>query len=869
MADHTDGRIVIDTLIDTKSFENELKKMRDAAKKATTGTEKSVDDGVTTGAKQAEKAVGRIGTTADKTKKKLKDVGTAGKDAGPKASSGMKALKDAADQTEARVAGLKSALGKIAKVIGVAAIARKLVGLGAEAVALGSNIAEVQNVVDTAFGSMSDKIEAFAETSIQQYGMSKLAAKQTASTYMAMARGMGIAEDAASDMSVALTGLSGDVASFYNISQEEADTKLKSIFTGETETLKSLGVVMTQTNLDAYALANGFGKTTDKMTQAELVALRYAYVTNQLGMAQGDFAKTSGSWANQTRILSENWKEFLSIMGQGLIQALTPAIQLLNQLMSYLIAAANTFSAFMSKLFGTEAIQAQQEQAKAIGAAASAENDLAQNTKKAAAEAKRATASFDEMTILQDNQTASGTGTAGSAAGITVPGVSVAPSAAPDVPLVAQAIEKIKALFDGLKTDILTKYAPSITAWGDAFAGLKAPVSDAFSSVQESVSGLWNNTLVPAWDYLMGTWAPDIVNTFSTTVAPVFSDVLGWAIQECAADFSFLCDQVSKLTRDIFLPCMETIRKISADMGASVKSTWADVGGTILAKASEMRAGLREIWNAVYDRVIKPVVDRVAEVVNWLWDKHLKKLWDNTVQFFASVTDCVLTIWNRGIKPFVDYLVAYLAPIVTSVINTIVDVVGTIIATVSDVLSGVIEALTGIIDFITGVFSGDWEKAWDGIKKYYTGIWDAIYGVVKGVINLIIDALNALWRGLYSAVAGVINGVGSIVKSFGKLLGKDWGFKVPSQPPVIPKLAQGAVIPPNRQFMAVLGDQQNGRNLEAPESLIRQIVREESGGSDRPLTLVLKIGNKRFGSVVLESLRELEKQNGSLELALT
>ena len=124
-------------------------------------------------------------------------------------------------------------------------------------------------------------------------------------------------------------------------------------------------------------------------------------------------------------------------------------------------------------------------------------------------------------------------------------------------------------------------------------------------------------------------------------------------------------------------------------------------------------------------------------------------------------------------------------------------------------------------------------------------------------------------RGLYSAVAGVINGVGSIVKSFGKLLGKDWGFKVPSQPPVIPKLAQGAVIPPNRQFMAVLGDQQNGRNLEAPESLIRQIVREESGGSDRPLTLVLKIGNKRFGAVVLESLRELEKQNGSLELALT
>lgn len=868
MADHADGRIVIDTTIDIKAFEEELKKLREAAKRASDDAKSSFASGVAGGADKAAKAVDRVGTVADKSKGKIKSVGTTGQTAGKQAKQGMESVGYGASNAASRVDGLKSALGRITKIISVAAVFQKLFALGSEAVELGSNVTEVQNVVDTAFGSMSDKIEQFAESSIQQYGMSKLAAKQTASTYMAMARGMGIAENAASDMSIALTGLSGDVASFYNISQEEADTKLKSVFTGETETLKSLGVVMTQTNLDAYALANGFGKTTDKMTQAELVALRYQYVTDQLGMAQGDFAKTSGSWANQTRILSENWKEFLSIMGQGLIQALTPAVQLLNQLMSYLISAANTFSALMSKLFGSGNVQAQQGQAKAIAAAASAENDLAQNTKKAAAEAKRAAAGFDEMNILSGNGTGA---TAG--AGVGKGTASVLPItttiATPETSSVGRAIEKIKTMFGKLKDYILVNFMPTFTAWGGAFENLKEPVSNAFASIGMAVSNLWENTLKPAGAYLLGTWIPDISNTFSGTFAPIFSDVVGFAFEECAKDFEFLCQIIDKYVNDIWVPMMEIFRTVATDAMDSIRNMWNESGGELLTNLGKLKDGFRETWNNIYDRIIKPVVTRIQEVISWLWDKHLKKLWDNLVQFFASLGNCIMTVWNNYLSPLVNFIVAYFSPFITSAVNTIVDVVGTVVAAVSDVISAILKILRGLLDFITGVFSGNWKKAWGGLKTAFAGAWEGMWGIVKGVVNLIIDALNALWRGLYSAIAGVINGVGSIVRSFGNLLGQNWGFSVPSQPPVIPKLAQGAVIPPNRQFMAVLGDQQNGRNLEAPESLIRQIVREESGGSDRPLTLILKIGNKRFGSVVLESLRDLDKQNGSLELALT
>ena len=153
---------------------------------------------------------------------------------------------------------------------------------------------------------------------------------------MAMAAGMGLANDSASDMAVALTGLSADMASFHNVGH--ASTALKSIFTGETETLKQFGIVMTDANLQAYALSKGITKSTVDMSQAEKVQLRYNYVMSQTALAQGDFAKTSDSWANQTRILSEQWKEFGATIGTVLMNVLLPAVKAINSLLSQLIA---------------------------------------------------------------------------------------------------------------------------------------------------------------------------------------------------------------------------------------------------------------------------------------------------------------------------------------------------------------------------------------------------------------------------------------------------------------------------------------------------------------------------------------------------
>src|SRR5699024_10069925 len=129
----------------------------------------------------------------------------------------------------------------------------------------------------------------------------------------------------------------GDVASFYNISQDEAYTKLKSVFTGETETLKDLGIVMTQNALDAYAMANGYNKTTKEMSEAEKVALRFAFVQQQLSLAAGDFSRTSGSWANQVRLMKLQMEQFMATIGQGLINLFTPILRLINTLLAKIL----------------------------------------------------------------------------------------------------------------------------------------------------------------------------------------------------------------------------------------------------------------------------------------------------------------------------------------------------------------------------------------------------------------------------------------------------------------------------------------------------------------------------------------------------
>lgn len=326
-----DGSIIIDTSLDNDGLEKDIKGLK---------------------------------VTIEKSTKTTKGLGDEFQDVGKK---GKKAAKD----VKSEFSDLEKTIGDVASTLGLSFGLDTLVNFGQAAVEAASDLQEVQNVVDTSFGAMSDRVEEFSQNAIKQFGMSELAAKQTAGRYMAMSTSMGLVEAQAADMSLQITGLTGDMASFYNVSQDVASTALASIWTGETESLKQFGIVMTQTNLEAYALSQGINKTWSEMTQAEQVQLRYNYVMAQTALVQGDFAKTSDGWANQNRILDESVKALSASVGEDLLESMTPLLGILNGIVSALMEfqeSTGLLDDFFTTLIGAIATLTAMKAADVIGA---------------------------------------------------------------------------------------------------------------------------------------------------------------------------------------------------------------------------------------------------------------------------------------------------------------------------------------------------------------------------------------------------------------------------------------------------------------------------------------------------------------------
>jgi hypothetical protein len=759
---------------------------------------------------------------------------------------------------------IAGSLKKLGGAMGVAFGVTAMVKFGKEALNIASDLTEVQNVVETAFGAMTSQVDAWAKNSIQQFGMSELAAKRTASTYMAMNAGMGLVGQGAADMAMEVAGRTADIASFFNTSQEEADTMLKSIWTGETESLKRIGVVMTQTNLDAYALANGFGKTVQQMTQSEQVMLRYQYVMNQTRLAAGDFVKTQDSWANQTRILSEQWKQFLGIIGQGLIQVLTPALKFLNQMMGVLIQWAQTFAAVTGALFGKQQQQANAS-AAAVGnvadtsnAAADGQNALASATKKAGKEAKGALASFDQLNVLErstaDTGAAPGTGAA------TGVGTAVAVPAIVDEPLgVPQWIADTQNALARMRDDFAPSFESAVKKFEKPFARfkqsifefvariqtLKNPLSEWFNgdftaflqqaidTISTILAGLFDSFSLVFGDVLNLVLYPSL-ETFTATILPTITQ----AATEFMSALSVLFTEIKRIFDQLWTegarPALGCIAQLWNDLWGSIQQAWQNWGKPIFDGVKEAFRNTANIIQNVWETILKPVWDTFMETLDWLWKEHLKPLVDGFLDFCGTLADGALQIYNKFIAPLVNWIVNAFGPPIRNAFQMVVSVIGSVIGTVVDVAKGIIKALKGVINFVVGVFTSDWRKAWEGIKQAFKGIVDSFGGILKGVVNVVIDLINTMIRAM-------TNGINTVIRAANKLSftppdwvpgigGETFGFNIKEiQAYQIPKLAQGAVIPPNQQFAAILGDQTHGRNLEAPEGLIRQIVREETG----------------------------------------
>lgn len=370
----------------------------------------------------------------------------------------------------------------------------------------------------------------------------------------------------------------------------------------------------------------------------------------------------------------------------------------------------------------------------------------------------------------------------------------------------------------GTLLDTYNQYiAPILDQWAQKFDEvLNGPVGDAIDHIIDEIgrlidglNWLWNNVLIPLIQWLI------------ENVIPVLAPIVAWigdTLLSIVASVTGMADSVLKQLDGIiqFLTGVFTW-------------DWAQALSGILLYVEGFKQNINIIFNFIKNQILDPLS-------KWL--------------------DGVFKVdWVKDFGVIGDYMNAWLANI-------------------QNIVAAVKQAFSGIVDFVNGVLSGDWQQAWDGIKNIFGGAWNGMLAIIKSPINGIIGLMNGLLRAaqiMQNGVANALNKMNISVPSWvTSLTGvSSIGFHISKwSAPHIPYLAQGAVIPPNKEFMAVLGDQKSGNNIEAPESLIRKIVREETGNSSRKIEVPVYLNRRQIAKAVLEEGKNMRTQTGKNPFAM-
>lgn len=702
-------------------------------------------------------------------------------------------MKSATQNVTVQTSKIKSAISGIKSALVGLAVGTGLLKLGKEALQVASDLTEVQNIVDVAFGSMAWKAEKFSKSALEAFGMSELSAKKTSGTYMTMAKSAGINENAASDMAVTLAGLTGDVASFYNISQDLADVRLKSVFTGETETLKELGVVMTQTNLQAYALSQGINKNISDMNQAEQTTLRYNFVLDRLAFVQGDFARTSSSWANQIRILQECFKQLLGIIGNGLIAALTPVVQFLNMIISKLITFANVVSAVFGRLFGKKSggeqaatgFSAADNAAKSATSSAGGLNNALKGTEgqaKKTAKALGSLAGFDELNTISASDSSAGAGRGADSGGIGGGGYAIDPidwdSAfkEPDTSGIEATVDKVMGYIDRLKTflktnaPVITSLLAGVLAGFVAFeviknwAALTGPIKSLFTNIG-ALFALFKDVGVIE-TLLTGLSAPMLA--IAGTVAAVTAALV--YLYQTSESFRNLVNEavgallgiLQNFYTGCLLPIFDTLVMLFNTVLLPLGSLLTDVFLTVVE-------AIASIVLSFWTNILAPIADFLVSVLG-IAIQGVCDVIQGWMPAINTVIGILSKLWNTMLKPIVTFI--------QTAFITVFEIAGGIITTVAN---DILEAFQFVIDFFVGVFTLDIEKMWDSVCGLFGWAWDTICLIFSPIGDFFTDqweniqeAFSSVGEWFKNTFQGAWDKVCSVFSGVGKFFGDVW-----------------------------------------------------------------------------------------------
>ena len=495
--------------------------------------------------------------------------------------------------------------------------------------------------------------------------------------------------------------------------------------------------------------------------------------------------------------------------------AAAPLIDALGNALAYVInllaTALSYLARFISMLTG-KSLSAMKSSAKAMNSYGAAAGSAAKETEKAT----RSLAGFDEITRLDAPQEESSGGGGGGAAG-------------PNYDFVDGTGAGFSSLLDTVKrfwAQFTAAMAPSVAAWGAAWEQIRSTAMAVWPQIQAAASGLWTNALQPLLTYLAGTWAPGILNAFSQAFAPIIGGAISTGIQVFANRFTWACQLATDAINNLLVPALDLVLVIWQGLMTGIQAAWAQYGQPLMDGVVTAFQNLQTLFSALYNTVIEPILANLIQLLQRLWTQHLQQLWNDVVAMLGAMGTAVLDLWNNILAPVITWLVSTFGPLFADVFNAAAGAVQTAVGFMADVIDIAVTVFRGILDFLSAVFRGDWDAAWTAIASTVSSVWDRIGNTIKSAVNGIIGFVNGMVQAIVNGLNMAIQALNHISIDLPEWLGGGhFGFNIGAiTAPQIPYLAQGAVIPPNRAFMAVLGDQSHGTNVEAPLATIQQAV---------------------------------------------
>ena len=734
-------------------------------------------------ADQVDKTIQRVRDGTEQARKSTEKYGKAAKSAASKA------------------AGAFEKLGKVIKnalIIGVFYKSfRSLFKFISDGIKAAISAPEIENMFNVAFGSMAYQADQFALRLKKAFGVDQIAVKQMLGTFQNFNDSMGIGAQTAYKMSTTLTQLAYDMASLYEMDVNQVYENLQSGLQGMPRALYKYGIAITDANIRQTALRYGIGETGRELTSQEKIIARYITILEQTKNAQGDMARTIESPANQLRIL----KSQLTAAGRAIGQAFMPFIQavlpFLNALAVVLERVGNALARFTFRLFGRDFDAEMKEKQEALknlgdstGSVAGAQEDLADGINDAKKAAKGALAPFDELTVLQKDM-----------ADASVPDMSGGAYEFPDLPTLeppegespyekmadrilakfteifneirtfwdkyfaepfAQAwakispqIEKLKDTFGKIFADILTLAQP-LTDWfyNNAIPMLQQLVitgGDVLAGLLDSI----NMVILDIWNALF-----PMIQAFIELALPAITDF----VTESIKTFETLFDEIKKIFDLIWMgaikPALDLISQIWQDLMQDIKDLWDKWGVTTFENIRETIRTTSGLFQKTWETVLKPIFDKIFQVLGELWTEHLNPLLVKIGDFVMTLANAAMDIYNQFIAPIVGWFIETLGPAISETVNLIIEVIGGLLGTIADIAGSILDVLGGIIEFIAGVFTGDWDRAWNGIKDIFTGIWDGIVSFFSGIWETLTGLFDTLMESAKNAADRVLEFIG-------------------------------------------------------------------------------------------------------------